>query len=80
MAACVAGFDGGCRMGAETIPFTPITPIHIRDAVSTGLLQVQFIDEYVALVRAQEDPCLRCCWLAMIREPTSRRSLPALYL
>jgi hypothetical protein len=54
MAARVAGFNGGCRMGAETIPFTPITPIHIRDAVSTGLLQVQFINECVTLARAQE--------------------------
>jgi hypothetical protein len=33
-------------MGVETIPFTPITPNHARDAVSTGLLQVQLrIDE-----------------------------------
>jgi hypothetical protein len=46
MAACVAGFDDGCRMGVETIPFTLVTPIHTRDAVSTGLLQVQLrIDE-----------------------------------
>jgi len=46
MAARVAGFDDGCRMGVETIPFTPVTPIHTRDAVSTGLLQVQLrIDE-----------------------------------
>ena len=34
MADRVAGLHGGCRMGVETIPFTPITPIHTRDSVA----------------------------------------------